>query len=203
MVINIKRVGIIIREFKESNIDFIGTRKDLFSSLKDFNVSIIGIPINIEFNKLIEGVNICDGIILSGGENFCENDFKLIKYLIEKNIPTLGICLGMQSMAEYFNDRREIKVNNHYSTNKYVHKVKIKKGSRLYDILNKEEILVNSRHHTGIPYTNMLISAKSEDNIIEAVELSHLKFFIGLEWHPESINDNNSYLIFKSFINKL
>ena len=47
MVINIKRVGIIIREFKESNIDFIGTRKDLFSSLKDFNVSIIGIPINI------------------------------------------------------------------------------------------------------------------------------------------------------------
>ena len=203
MVIKIKTVGIIIREFKENNIEFIGTRYDLFNSLYQFNVNLIGIPINIDYNKLIESVNLCDGIILSGGSKFDENDFKLIKYLVEKNIPTLGICLGMQSMAEYFNDKREIKVNNHYSTNKYVHKVKLKKGSRLYDILNKDEILVNSRHHTGVPYTNMLISAKSEDNIIEAVELSNLNFFIGLEWHPESIKDNDSYLIFKSFINKL
>jgi len=192
-----------MREFKENNIEFIGTRYDLFNSLYQFNVNLIGIPINIEYNKLIESVNLCDGIILSGGENFHENDFKLIKYLVEKNIPTLGICLGMQSMAEYFNNRREIVVTNHYSTNKYVHKIKIKRGSKLYKILNKDEILVNSRHHTAIPYTSMVVSAKSEDNIIEAVELSNLNFFIGLEWHPESINDNNSYLIFKSFINKL
>lgn len=203
MVINIKTVGIIIREFQENNKEFIGTRNDLFASLYKFNVNIIGIPINIEFNKLIESVDLCDGIILSGGENFHENDFKLVNYLIAKNVPTLGICLGMQSMAEYFNNRREINVNNHYSTNKYVHKIYLKKGTKLYNILNKDEILVNSRHHTAIPFTNMVVSAKSEDNIIEAVELSNLKFFIGLEWHPESLNDNNSYLIFKSFINKL
>lgn len=203
MVIKIKTVGIIIREFNENNKLFIGTRSDLFNILYNFNVNVIGIPINIEFNKLIESINLCDGIILSGGENFHENDFKLINYLISKNIPTLGICLGMQSMAEYFNNRREINVNNHYSTNKYVHKINIKRGSKLYNILNKDEILVNSRHHTAIPYTNMVVSAKSEDNIIEAVELSNLKFFIGVEWHPESINDNNSYLIFKSFINNL
>lgn len=203
MVIKIKTVGIIIREFNENNKQFIGTRSDLFNALYNFNVNVIGIPINIEFNKLIESINLCDGIILSGGENFHENDFKLINYLISKNIPTLGICLGMQSMAEYFNNRREINVNNHYSTNKYVHKINIKRGSKLYNILNKDEMLVNSRHHTAIPYTNMVVSAKSEDNIIEAVELSNLKFFIGVEWHPESINDNNSYLIFKSFINNL
>lgn len=203
MVIKIKTIGIIIREFKENNKEFIGTRSDLFNVLYNFNVNVIGIPINIEFNKLIESVNICDGIILSGGFSFHENDFKLVDYLISKNIPTLGICLGMQSMAEYFNNRREINVNNHYSTNKYVHKIKIKRGTKLYNILNKDEILINSRHHSAIPFTSMAISAKSEDDIIEAVELANLKFFIGLQWHPESINDNNSYLIFKSFINKL
>lgn len=203
MVIKIKTIGIILREFSENNKEFIGTRNDLLKALYSFNVKIIGIPINIEFNKLIESVNLCDGIILSGGSNFHENDFKLVNYLVSKDIPTLGICLGMQSMAEYFNKGRDIKVNNHYSTNKYVHKVNIKRGSKLYNILNKDEILVNSRHHTAIPFTNMVISAKSKDNIIEAVELSNLKFFIGVEWHPESINDNNSYLIFKSFINNL
>lgn len=203
MVIKIKTIGIILRKFSEKSIEFIGTRSDLFNALYNFNVNVIGIPINIEFNKLIESVNLCDGIILSGGSNFHENDFKLVNYLVSKDIPTLCIFLGMQSMAEYFNKEREINVNNHYSTNKYVHKISIKRGSKLYNILNKEEILVNSRHHTAIPFTNMIISAKSEDNIIEAVELSNLKFFIGLEWHPESLNDNNSYLIFKSFINNL
>ncbi len=62
MVIKIKTIGIIIREFKENNIEFIGTRYDLFNSLYQFNVNLIGIPINIDYNKLIESVNLCDGI---------------------------------------------------------------------------------------------------------------------------------------------
>jgi len=203
MVINIKTVGIILREFKENNKEFIGTRKDVFEALKDFEVQTIGIPINTDFNKIINIINLCDGIILPGGEKFHPNDFKLIEYLIENDITTLGICLGMQSMAEYFNGRQEIIVKNHYSTKKYVHKIKINKESKLYKILNKEEIIANSRHKSAIPYTSMQISAISPDNIIEAVELPNLKFFIGLEWHPESIKDNNSYQIFKNFINNL
>ena len=138
MVIFIKRVGIIIREFKENNINFIGTRKDLFNTLNKFDVSIIGIPVNIELDKVIDAINFCDGIILSGGSKFCDNDFKIVEYLYKNNIPTLGICLGMQSMAEYFNNKNEIKVNNHYSKDLYVHKVKINKKSLLYKIINKE-----------------------------------------------------------------
>lgn len=203
MVIKIKTVGIIIREFSENNKEFIGTRNDLFKTLYNFNVNVIGIPINMNFNRLIEAINLCDGIIISGGSIFHENDFKLVKYLIENNIPTLGICLGMQTIGEYFNGRKEIEVKNHYSKNKYVHKVQINKDSKLYKILNKAEIIVNSRHNTAIPYTNIKISAKSEDNVIEAIEIPNLKFFMGLQWHPESINDNNSYQIFKTFINNM
>lgn len=202
-MINIKTVGIIIREFIENNTMFIGTRSGLFFALDKFNVNVIGIPINTDYDKLIESVNLCDGIILSGGSKYHENDFKLIEYLLEKDIPTLGVCLGMQTMATYFNNLQEIEVNNHYSQNKYVHKVKINKNSKLYKILNKEEIIVNSRHHTAIPFTNIVVSAKSVDNIIEGVELPNKKFFIGVQWHPESVNDNNSFLLIESFINNL
>ncbi len=200
MVVNIKTVGIIIREFTENNINFIGTRNDLFKSLSRFNISVIGIPINTSYDKLIDIINICDGIILSGGSIFHKNDFKLIKYLIEKDIPTLGICLGMQTIGEYFNNKQEIEVSNHYHNN---HKVKINKESKLYEILNKEEIIVNSRHHTAIPNTNLLISAQSEDQIIEGIEIPELKFFIGLQWHPESTDDVNNYQLFQYFINIL
>lgn len=74
---------------------FMGTRSDLFSVLDKYNVNTIGIPINTDYDKLIESVNLCDGIILSGGNKYHENDFKLIEYLLEKDIPVLGICLGM------------------------------------------------------------------------------------------------------------
>lgn len=203
MVINIKTIGIILREFKENNKEFIGTRNDLFEVFKDFKVKVIGIPINIDWDKLKDSIDLCNGIVLSGGQEFHDNDFKLVEYLIKKDIPTLGICLGMQAMAEYFNNKTEIKVDNHYSNDNYVHKIKINKESKLYEIIGSEEIQVNSRHHDAIPYTNMLINAKSYDNIVEGVEDPKLKYFIGLQWHPESLNDNNSYQIFKSFINNL
>ena len=202
-MIFIKKVGIIIREFEENNINFIGTRKDLFNTLNKFDVSIIGIPVNIELDKVIDAIKLCDGIILSGGSNFYDNDFKIVEYLYKNNIPTLGICLGMQCMAEYFNNKKEIKVDNHYSKDLYVHKVKINKKSLLYKIINKEEIMVNSRHHDAVPFTDMDISATSPDGVIEGVEMPNHKFFVGVQWHPESIDDTNSYQLFKYFIENL
>ena len=198
MVTCIKTVGIIIRKFKENKKKFIGTRLDLFSFINKYPINIIAIPITINYNKIINIVKKCDGIILSGGESITQNDLKLVKFLIKNNIPTLGICLGMQSM-----DNNLTKVKKHYSNKKYVHKIKINKDTLLHEILNKDTITVNSRHHDAIKNTKYIINAKSLDNIIEGIELKNHKFFLGLEWHPESINDLNSKKIINYFINLL
>ena len=108
MVIFIKTIGIIMRNFQENNKMFIGTRKDLFRKLYDYNVKVIGIPVDNDYAKTIKLVNECDGIILSGGDNFIDEDFLLVKYLHKNNIPTLGICLGMQTMARCFSDLEEV-----------------------------------------------------------------------------------------------
>jgi putative glutamine amidotransferase len=110
-------------------------------------------------------------------------------FCLKKDIPYLGICLGFQVMT----DKIEI-VDNHY--NKY-HKIYINKDSKLYKIYNKELLFVNSRHHYRVVKTNNFISAKSIDGVIEAIEVLNKKFIVGVQWHPEDLNDE---LLFNEFI---
>ena len=56
---------------------------------------------------------------------------------------------------------------------------------------------------TGISSTNLNVCAVSEDNIIEAVEDPNKRFFLGLQWHPESLKDKKNDLIFQNFIKSL
>ena len=201
MVVNIKNIGVIIRNFEESNKKFIGSRRDLFECLYMYDINVIGIPITNEIDKIINLVSLCDGVILSGGDNFLNNDFLLIDYLYKKDIPTLGICLGMQGMGRYLFNKEEEDINNHFSEDKYVHHINIKQDSLLFKIVGKNRILVNSRHKSGFKDNNIFVSSLSDDGIIESVEDNSKKFFLGVEWHPESIKDKYSNKIFDYFIN--
>ena len=51
-------------------------------------------------------------------------------------------------------------------------------------------------------YTSLNIGAKCE-NVIEEVEDIDKKFFIGVQWHPENLNDDNSDKLFNYFIKNL
>lgn len=196
-----KKIGIIVREFEENNKLFIGCRKDVLDTFLKYPVQIILIPIDLLWNQVLYLVHLCDGIILTGGDHFVDNDFLLVQYLYKQDIPTLGICLGMQAMALSFGGYGEIKVgNNHYLKE---HAIVIKKNSLLYSILGVEQSVVNSRHKTGVQNTNLVVSARAFDGVIEAVEDKKKKFFLGLEWHPESLVNKKSDLIFEAFIKSL
>lgn len=192
-----KKIGIIVREFEENNKSFIGCRKDVLDVFLKYPVQIILIPIDL-WDQILYLVQLCDGIVLTGGDHFVDNDFLLVQYLYKQDIPTLGICLGMQAMALSFGGYGEIKVgNNHYLKE---HAIVIKKNSLLYSILGVEQSVVNSRHKTGVQNTNLVVSARAFDGVIEAVEDKKKKFFLGLEWHPESLVNKKSDLIFEAFI---
>lgn len=158
-----------------------------------------GIPISISNDDIYEYINICQGFILQGGDDIDYNDLDTIKLLYEKNIPLLGICLGMQEMAFVF-DGIFTDVDNH--KNNGLHEINIERNSMLNKILDCERTLVNSRHKTAILNTKLFISAKAFDNVIEAIEDKDKKFFLGLQWHLESMYDYdlNSRKIFDYFI---
>lgn len=187
-----KKVGIIHREYEHFTLN-----KEVCQVLENNNVLIIGIVPNHHYKELID---LCDGVILQGGTMYTERDLEIVKYLYEKNIPTLGICLGMQMMGVLFNGKFEQNsIGHHYSQEKYVHPIRIIKETKLYDILQKDRILVNSRHHDSIKSTDMKISAISEDGVIEAVEDKEKNFFLGVQWHPESILDENNLKLWETF----
>lgn len=166
----------------------------------DMIVKYNAIPIIINSNNE-EIIKLCDGIVFPGGDNIEENDIKLIKYLYDNDIPCFGICLGMQEMGYAFNGNFN-KVSNydHLKQDKYVHDVKINKKSKLYEILNKEIIKVNSRHKDYLVDTDLFITGVSE--VVESIEDTSKRFFIGVQWHPESMLDYdlNSNLLIEEFI---
>lgn len=141
-----------------------------------------------------------------GGSKICDIDYKIIEYLYQINKPTLGICLGMQIMGKLFNGKVRTTIENgsHDSEKDYAHNIRIKKHSLLYQIVGEEKIKVNSRHKRQIPTTSLACVAYSEDGVLEAIEDKNKKFFMGIQWHPESLmEDIYSKRLFDYFIQQL
>lgn len=192
-------IGIITRE----SCSLEGHKTSIiYKSIEESVISNGGIPIGItlspNYKKLID---LCDGIIFQGGDDFEQYDFDALKYIHKIDKPVLGICLGMQLMGVLFNGSM-IDINNHKKKLSYAHNVTINRNSKIYNIFKTNNIKVNSRHKSIIKDTKLKIVGISNDGYIEALEDPSKKFFIGVQWHPESmINyDDLQNNLFKYFI---
>ena len=189
-------IGIIMRNGKsESNRDIKYIYDDIINAVTKSGGSAIGIT-NYNF---LDYIKICDGFILQGGSDIDFDDLFIISYLYKNDIPLFGICLGMQEMGYNFGDEI-VNIDNH--KNNELHEIVIIKNSLLYKILDCKKTLVNSRHKSVIRGNNLTVSARSYDNVIEAIEDKGKRFFLGLQWHPENMynEDLNSRKIFDYFI---
>lgn len=157
------------------------------------------IPILINENNL-DLIKFCGGILITGGDEKGALDDYLIKFALDNNLPLLGICQGMQSMSLYNTENTLVAVFNHYKCN---HTINIE-NSKLKDIIGKTKITVNSYHHKQVLKSKEFrVVARSYDGVIEAVETDDSIFQIGVEWHPERKNDENSKNLFQEFIRQI
>ena len=187
-------IGVILRKGESATKKKIGLiYQDIFTSISNSG----GIPLGIDSRYLKDYLNICQGFILEGGDDPDNDNLNIINTLYQENIPLLGICLGMQELGISFSGEY-INIPHHLNT---YHDILIEKDSLLYKIIKKEKIKVNSRHKSAIANSELKISSKSFDNITESLEDSTKKFFLGVQWHPESTykTDPNSRAIFNYF----
>tara|TARA_Y100000590_G_C15618234_1_gene976586 strand:- start:308 stop:1018 length:711 start_codon:yes stop_codon:yes gene_type:complete len=134
------------------------------------------------------------------------------KFLKSKK-PILGICGGEQlinvacggNLIQDIKKKKNNNINHEQKNprNETSHAIKVKKNTKLFNIFKKNKILVNSAHHQAVSKIGkkLIVSAKSEDNIIEAIEHTEHPWCIGVQWHPEFLITNSDKLLFKNFIN--
>lgn len=157
--------------------------------VKNGGIPILILPTN--FNDLLDILNICDGIIAPGGTDIYDYDRYILDYAIKNDVPILGICLGMQIMEEKYMSKTK---TLHQGIN---HNIITKKESIVGNTIGN--IIVNSRHNECITDTdNYEITAKSSDGCIEAIEHKYNKFNVGVQWHPEDLDDDNLFKVFIS-----
>ena len=186
------------------------------------------IPPYDDEKALVSVVCTLDGIVLSGGADIdpgylgeepldCVSvnprrdapELKLVRMALDRQIPVLGICRGIQVLAAALGGRlyQDIKsqhdrpsIEHSQSAPRGVpsHDVRIEKDSLLYTLLKKDTLSVNSFHHQAVMEVpaGFRVTAIAPDGIIEAMESVSFRPILGVQWHPECfIQENDRSMI--------
>jgi putative glutamine amidotransferase len=122
------------------------------------------------------------------------------RWALERQVPLLCICRGIQVLNVTLGGSLYQDVGTDPGTtlthsqteprDQPTHKVKVRPGSRLAEVLGADEVEVNSMHHQAIKGLGRGLTAVAwaPDQIVEGVELpDHPGFVLGVQWHPEEL----------------
>lgn len=171
-------------------------------------------------DSLAATLRIIDGLVLSGGADIDprymgqqpdttllhsvnpkrdEQELLLVRLAADRQIPILGICRGIQTLAaamggqvhqDIYAAMGDNLLNHDQSEERGVatHNVNLLPGTRLAAIFGCDTIGVNTFHHQAVSVVpkGFRISAMSPDGVIEGMEADDGRSIIGVQWHPES-----------------
>ena len=168
----------------------------------------VGGPTDIE--RVLDRV---DGVVLPGGDDFDtarlglgpthpkatpvprekqDFDLALARALIAREVPTLGICYGMQLLGLAEGGRLhqhlpEDRPESQEHSGGVVHVVRVTAGSKLGRILETPVVEVVSRHHQALSLVEApwRVCGVDAEGLIEAIEREEHPFAVGVQWHPE------------------
>ncbi len=115
---------------------------------------------------------------------------RLLAEALERDLPVLAICRGMQLFNVVHGGTLCQHVEGHRSPGAdAAHAVEVQPGTCLAAILTPGEHNVNSRHHQVIDAggEGLAVSAKSEYCFVKALERTNRRCAVAVQWHPEAL----------------
>ena len=176
------------------------------------------IPPLADKDVIINTLEQLDGLILTGGADFnplwageqpqpglhrinAQRDLPellITQLAYDRNIPILGICRGIQALAMTLGgtivqdiESRTVKHTQDADRNLPTHTVATVEHSIIRRIYG-ETVYVNSFHHQAVGKAGprFRVTATAPDGTIEAIESTEHRPVIGVQWHPECLEED-------------
>jgi putative glutamine amidotransferase len=166
-----------------------------------------------------EALDMLDGMVLAGGADIDPNSYgeqahpetldtvperdrfeiTLVRAAIERDLPVLGICRGMQlinvalggtllqHLPERFGHHEHLRVPGTFDGAD--HDVELVEGTLAALAAGETHHATKSHHHQGIDRLGdglRISGSSSMDGLPEAIEMPARRFVLGVQWHPEA-----------------
>ena len=144
------------------------------------------------------------GIILSGGPEsaFSDDSPKAATEIFSMGVPILGICYGMQTMAEQLGGHVQSSAHREFG---YA-EVSIETSNRLFQGIevNQDCLQVWMSHGDRVETLpeGFVIIGKSDSSPAAAMA-NDAKSFFGLQFHPEVTHTNKGQVIIENFVHQI
>ncbi len=140
-----------------------------------------------------------DPLDASGHTDLLTDRFQLsfMKFVLSDRKPVLAVCRGMQLLnaalgGTIYQDlslREKTSIQHMQNSLKrqdVSHRVFFQKGSMMHRLFGPSAC-TNSFHHQAVnkPGKHVAVSGRTNDGVIESIELTDRPFAVGVQWHPE------------------
>jgi len=127
-----------------------------------------------------------------------ELEIHLLREALAADLPVLAICRGLQmlnvvqrgTLIQHLpttNVHRQRPKDAEAGKHPVAHEISVSPGSGLARTIGSGRHGVNSRHHQAVCRLGdrLIVTARADDEVIEAIEIVDATFAVAVQWHPE------------------
>lgn len=162
-----------------------------------------------------EALTRLDGLVLTGGadvvpqrygfddpDGLCihalperdEAELPIVEHMLERRLPTLAICRGMQFLNVVLGGTLVPDLSGHErKDDSWRHPVTIVPDTRLSEVVGANRAEVSSSHHQAVdrPGRGLRVVATADDGIVEGIDWEQPEerpWLLAIQWHPERMD---------------
>jgi putative glutamine amidotransferase len=121
-------------------------------------------------------------------------ELELVRMADARGLPILGVCRGAQTLNVARGGTLHQHVDGHRQAQLATvptHEITIALHSKVGRIAGCTRLEVNSFHHQAVDElgAGLAVAARADDGTVEAIEDRSRPFFVGVQWHAETLVD--------------